>query len=229
MRRPITEEKFYVYVHSRRSNGEPFYVGKGLGARSTRPSNRSEHWNRVVAKAGGFYASHVSQNLDEELAFLLECELIDNYRRRGVRLVNQTDGGDGMSGFQPSQETRGRMSASKKGKHLRKRTPEEKIAMSERMKGTTRSPQTRAKMSASKKGRPSNRKGCRLSEETRRKLSAAKLGKKRVRVTGALREPMPDERKRRISLALTGVKKTPATRERMRVAAVQRIARKKVL
>ncbi len=48
----------------------------------------------------------IARNLDEDFALLLECELIDRYRRFGVALCNQTDGGDGARGYRQSDEVK---------------------------------------------------------------------------------------------------------------------------
>ena len=181
VRRPITDEKFYVYVHSRRSNGEPFYVGKGNGDRACRRSNRSAHWKAVVAKADGFYTTMLAENLSEEFSLLLEREAIDKYRRLGVTLINKTDGGDGISGLVHTPETRAKMSRSKTGVPMSPRTPEQKAAMSIAVTGYKHSAATRAKMSAAKKGRPSNRKGCVLTDEHKRRLSESKRGRTRAK------------------------------------------------
>jgi hypothetical protein len=63
-------------------------------------------------------------------------------------LHNRTDGGDGVSGFTHSPETRAKLSAANKGKTL---SPETREKLSAARKGETFSPETRAKMSAAKK------------------------------------------------------------------------------
>lgn len=89
---------FYVYQHRRADDNKIFYVGKGKKDRLNHTKGRSTYWHNVVAKHG-FISEKIADNLDEELAFLCEMEAIDAYRRRGIKLVNMTDGGEGTSGF----------------------------------------------------------------------------------------------------------------------------------
>ena len=94
---------YYVYLHLKSDSGQPFYVGKGKGSRATCRHNRSRHWENVVRKHG-LIVNVVASDLDEELAFLAEMELIDQYRRLGFPLVNKTIGGDGVSMTGPARE-----------------------------------------------------------------------------------------------------------------------------
>jgi hypothetical protein len=86
---------FYIYEHTRKDTGLPFYVGKGKGYRSASKQNRNVYWKRVVAKAGGYEIRYVAKNLDEELAYLCEQERIDQLKRLGIKLTNLTVGGEG--------------------------------------------------------------------------------------------------------------------------------------
>lgn len=104
---------FYVYEHTRPDTGVVFYVGKGSGWRSGTTQHRNRYWKNVVAKAGGFNARKIVENIDEELAFLCEQERIDQLKRINVKLTNLTDGGEG--GANPSKETRLKMSQSRIG------------------------------------------------------------------------------------------------------------------
>jgi hypothetical protein len=104
---------FYIYQHRKADTNEIFYVGKGKGTRLNQSKGRNQYWHRVVAKHG-FVAEFIAQNLDEELAFLAEIEAIDVYKRRGIKLVNHTNGGEGVSN--PSDEVRQKMSLAKIGK-----------------------------------------------------------------------------------------------------------------
>ena len=109
---------------------------------------------------------------------------------------NFTDGGDGASGFQHSEETKRKMSEAKKDKkfsdeHKRKlsennarywkdknRSEETKRKISEAHKGKKFSEKTKRKMSEAKKGKKSPMYGKTHSEETRKKMSEAHKGKK---------------------------------------------------
>jgi len=182
-----TDERFYVYVHSRLTTGEPFYVGKGTGRRATNPVNRSNHWKSIVKKDGGFHLSYVANNIEDELSLLLECELIAKYRSNGVKLINQTDGGDGLSGYIPkrkgipgkklSEESKKRMSLAQQNRTVWPCLTEEhkkKIGDFHRGKkhclGHKASEETKAKLSAIHKG-CKHTLGHRLSAEHKYKLS----------------------------------------------------------
>ena len=130
---------FYVYEHRRKDSGMVFYVGKGCGRRAVATNRRGAHWKNVVAKSGGFEVRHLLTGVDEELSLLAEMEAIDQYRRIGVRLVNKTDGGEGSTGAKLSEQTRRRMSESRRGANnpnFGKARPESvKEAISEKRKG----------------------------------------------------------------------------------------------
>lgn len=104
---------FYVYEHIRPDINQVFYVGKGSGYRAGTTQHRNPYWQRIVAKAGGFNVRKIVESIDEELAFLVEQERIDQLKRLGVKLTNLTDGGEGTSN--PSEETRRKMSECRKG------------------------------------------------------------------------------------------------------------------
>ena len=179
----LADHKFYVYVHSRLSSGEPFYVGKGSDTRAFDKVRRNERWKRIVAKDGGRFLNYIVKNVDEELAFLVEEEMIDKYRQLEVKLANFTDGGEGMSGYRFTDEQRARRSELKKGNKNnlgRKATPETRARMSAAQKARTSWP----KLSDEHKKKISEfhsgnkwRLGQKSSEETRKKLSAVKKGK----------------------------------------------------
>jgi hypothetical protein len=176
---------FYVYEHIRPDTNSVFYVGKGHARRSTTTNKRSDYWKRIVAKAGGFSVRIVVDNVEEDFAFLVEMERIDQLRRIGAKLCNMTAGGEGLYGLKHSEETKRKMSASQRGEN-------------HNMFGKQHSDETRRLMSVAKRGKPKTaeharkvaeaNKGQKRSEETRKKQSELKLGKK-----------LSDEHKRRMS------------------------------
>ena len=92
---------YYVYIHYKKSNGEPFYVGKGTGRRAANQTERSDFWKSVACKHG-YTVEIVANNLTEAEAFNFEKVLIEKLGRRITNtgpLVNLTTGGDGAAGL----------------------------------------------------------------------------------------------------------------------------------
>lgn len=101
----------YVYVHIRKDNNQPFYIGVGgllsfdNYQRATSKNwkgllHRSKFWKNVVSKYG-FEMKIVLDDCTKEEAFLEEKRLIALYGRQDLQtgiLVNHTDGGDGRVG-----------------------------------------------------------------------------------------------------------------------------------
>ena len=141
---------FYVYEHIRKDTGAVFYVGKGRNKRAQSLIGRNNHWKNVVNKANGYAIKYVVKNVDEELAFLCEIEKIDQLKRIGIKLTNMTNGGDGMSGYVATEETRKKITSAKLGF---KYTEESKKKMSESAKGRIVSKETRDKISFHSKNR----------------------------------------------------------------------------
>jgi group I intron endonuclease len=157
---------YYVYQHHKADTGDIFYVGKGKGLRCMKIRGRNQYWKNVVNKHG-FTHSIIADNLDEELAFLLEAEVIDKYRKLGYQLVNATDGGEGASGYKHSEDHKKQMLGNTYWK----------LVKNNGFKGKTHSDEQKAKWKESRKGVTSPRKGVMLSDETRQKISMARKGK----------------------------------------------------
>ena len=96
-------EGFYVYLHRRKSDGSPFYIGKGKLGRAWEvySSKRSEWWVRVYKKHG-VIVDVLRSGMDERSAFEMESVLIYGMRELGFNIVNITDGGSGVSGVTPT-------------------------------------------------------------------------------------------------------------------------------
>jgi len=156
---------FYIYQHRKADTNEIFYVGKGKGTRLNQSKGRNQYWHRVVAKHG-FVAEFIAQNLEEELAFLAEIEAIDVYRRRGIQLVNHTDGGEGVSGYKHTEEHKSKLKGNNRGF----------LTWGMTFKGKKHTEESRQKMSHSQVGNK-NKLGKKVSQESKKKMSQAKSGK----------------------------------------------------
>lgn len=106
---------YYVYIHRKATDGKVFYVGKGTAGRAwQRGHKRNEHWNRIVEKHG-FTVELVETGYENWYAQEREIELILFYGLEN--LCNMTPGGEnGGAGRKWSDESRAKLSASKKGK-----------------------------------------------------------------------------------------------------------------
>ena len=161
---------FNAYIHCK-PDGTPFYIGKGSNDRWNYLSEswRNEYHKRIVKKYGK--ENILKGKLDcstEQIAFDLERGLIKCLKRQGIKLANFTDGGEGMSGLSPSEETRKKLSLALKGRqkskeHIekvalsnrgKKLTQEQKDAVARARLGTKHSSETILKMSLSSKGKP---------------------------------------------------------------------------
>ena len=107
---------YYIYQHRSADTNEIFYVGKGKDKRFCDKNKRGRYWKHYVAKHG-FVPEIIKDGLDEELAFLAEIECIDAYKRRGIKLINLTDGGEGCSGYsmRHTEEQKAKWSIDRKG------------------------------------------------------------------------------------------------------------------
>lgn len=128
--------KFYVYVFLREDRYTPYYVGKGSGKRcysNRRVIPRPQDEGRIVK---------VKEGLTEEESLNLERTLILFWGRKDIGtgiLHNLSDGGDGTSGWVPTQEWR-----DKRKEHMLENNP---------FKGQRHTQETREHLSKSKSGR----------------------------------------------------------------------------
>jgi hypothetical protein len=106
-----------IYQHRRADNGQIFYVGKASNPyRKVKTQNRNSRWHEIVNEAGGFIAEEVVSDVDEDLSLLAEQEYIDKLKKLGIPICNLTTGGQGRSGWKPSEETRRIWSEQRKGR-----------------------------------------------------------------------------------------------------------------
>ena len=106
---------YYVYQYVR-SDGTPYYIGKGKNRRAWTQNGHS-----VYLPPDKDRIQIIRDNLSESEAHEVEKDLIQKYGRKDLGtgiLRNLTDGGDGASGriYKPSKETNKKVSAALKGK-----------------------------------------------------------------------------------------------------------------
>ena len=134
---------YYVYAYLR-TNGTPYYIGKGKDNRAYSKQhniNLPNNNDRIV---------FLEKNLTDIGALALERRYIRWYGRKDLGtgiLRNLTDGGEGTSGIfrvtswnknkSPSPETRAKLSAARKGK---KKSPEHIAKIAAAQRGKKRKP-----------------------------------------------------------------------------------------
>jgi monoamine oxidase len=96
---------YYTYLHRKKDTNEIFYVGKGICKRKRANShaNRNQHWKNTVTKHG-LLVEIVASWKNEKDAFLHEKFLIACFLEMGIKLTNQTSGGDGTSGWKHTEQ-----------------------------------------------------------------------------------------------------------------------------
>jgi hypothetical protein len=96
--------KYYTYTHST-PDGSIFYVGKGSNKRAFSLKSRNKHWHNTVNKYGYNVNIEAYWNTDEE-AKSHEILLIFCFKDIGMKLVNQTFGGEGVKGYCHTEKTK---------------------------------------------------------------------------------------------------------------------------
>jgi len=116
------EDNFYIYVYldPRRSGQynygsyefeyEPFYVGKGKDDRINDKKNNHCEYKINKIRGLGFETirRRIIENIEENYSFELEKKLIKLIGRENLKegpLTNETDGGEGSSGYKHTEET----------------------------------------------------------------------------------------------------------------------------
>jgi group I intron endonuclease len=153
----------YTYSHNK-PDGTPFYIGKGSGRRAfTKRTN--PYWKNIVAKYG--YEVQILSHWDtEKEALNHEVLLIACMKDMGIELCNLTEGGEGATGYQHSEEYKASLKGNTYGASTWGLT----------FKGKKHSEESRAKMSYMRIGNK-NKLGKKISEESKAKISASNLGK----------------------------------------------------
>ena len=156
----------YTYVH-RKPDGSIFYIGKGSGDRAYRKNHRNQYWKNIVAKHGSYSVDVLANWKTHQEAIDHEVLLISWFKKMGYQLANLTDGGEGVVGYRPTQETLAIMSAKlkgkpswAKGKKLKPHTEETKRLMSIAHKGRAITVEHKLNISLAKKGLPQKQVKC---------------------------------------------------------------------
>jgi len=145
---------YYIYAYIRKSNGTPYYIGKGLGRRAYQQTHKvsvPKDKSKIVIMESG---------LTEIGALALERRYIRWWGRKDLGtgiLHNRTDGGEGNSGLIFTEEHKRKIGLAHKGKCglVKDKNP---------MWGKSHSIETRKKMREARKGKQH-------SEETKLKIS----------------------------------------------------------
>jgi hypothetical protein len=201
---------FYVYEHIRNDTGEVFYVGKGSGNRCFNKRGRNIYWHRIVKKSNGFCVKKLIENIDEEFAFLVEIERIDQLKKLGFKLSNLTSGGEGISGLVHTKEAKIKISKAHLGKP----------------KGPMKE-STKQKLSINKTGVSTGP----MPEETKRKIQIANIGSRHSEESYARMamkkrgKKLSEEHKKTLSILFSGKnnpnygkKHSDSTKEKVRQA-----------
>lgn len=171
----------YIYVLVDPRDGDVRYVGQ---TRNTLRRRLSDHARGVGSCYRAYWVQSLVRTGWKPIIRLLQCVLeseanaaerywISFLKTHGCRLVNSTDGGDGVLNL--SEEAKSRISAANKARTCSDAT---RAKMRASHVGKKHSEETRNKMSVSAKGKPK-------SDETKRRLSVANKGKGRPHGDGA--------------------------------------------
>jgi hypothetical protein len=122
------ENNYYIYLHIRLDNGQPFYVGKGKNNRAFVKNGRNSYWNNIVNKYD-YDIIILEDNLNEIDSYKLEKYWVKRIGREN--LSNLSDAGKGGIS-NPSKELREKMRKNNLGK---KQSEETRKKRSENGKG----------------------------------------------------------------------------------------------
>jgi hypothetical protein len=177
----------YVYRHIRLDKNEPFYIGIGSDENYNRAktnTRRNKHWINI--SKFGYEVDILFNELSWDEACEKEKEFIALYGREDLgkgSLCNLTNGGDGVLGrkFKHSEESKLKMSKSRKGVRPYIATKETllKISESAKKRGISKEQLQRMVDAKRKVGWTGHRKGIAHSEETRKKMSQSRKGIKK--------------------------------------------------
>lgn len=169
--------RFYIYRHIRLDTNTPFYIGKGTKYRAYIKNGRNDYWNKIINKTA-YKVEIILSNLSEDDAYKKEKYFIELYKKFGYCEANLTDGGMGGTGLfgiknlsfgrKHSEETKQKISKSKKGKKTKPHSEETKRKISEKQIGNKNH----------RFGKICSNRGIPLTEEHKNKISKKNKGRK---------------------------------------------------
>lgn len=213
---PLTGE--LRYIGKTKKPLQERLVGHAWEAKQPRlshiPKNR---WFAKIVASGYFPEARIIMVVPEACWQIYERLTIGFYRKlHGRRLLNVTSGGEGLSDFTHSAETREKLRRANLGKKNPPRTPEQRAAISAASKGVPKpwqigrkaSEETKAKMSATRKGRivPAFEE-FRNSPDFGQRISQARTGLPRPWQKGVPRSPETREKIKTTLLARGAAKR----------------------
>lgn len=196
-------KKTYIYGRYCSCDDKIRYVGKTVQNvdKYIKSAAKNSLVNEIYRPVDCWMKKH--QELGHQIKYVILEEVYGGWEEAETKwilfymndsLLNLTLGGEGSLGWNPSPETRSKMSMGKIGKSL---SESHKRKLSEVGRGQKRTVEARANMSKAQKGKY-------VSEETREKLRQINLGK--------INGPMSNETKIKISLSNKGRTRSEETR-----------------
>lgn len=177
------DRNFYNYIWFIKDTKEVFYIGKGKGRRYKSLRSRNKFFLDM-------YRTHdccsviVKDNLTEKEAFENEKKLIKWYRENtNYRITNQTDGGDGISGYSMSDYAKRKISKASKEMWQNEEFRSRMIEIRNNPNGAYKSDDFRQKISKIVSGSNNPNFGNHWDDEKREKLS--KLRKQNKKSCGS--------------------------------------------
>lgn len=160
-----------LYVGKTKHEFKDYVRGYQLAAISDEPTNRV--FIKALRKYGfdAFEWTILIEDEEDEFLCFMERRWIKQLGTKIPNGYNMTDGGDGMAGYSPPEETRKKLSLALKGESYEAvygdRAAEERKKRSGAKLGKKHSPEAKKKMSEAKKGRPAHNKGVPMPEHQR--------------------------------------------------------------
>lgn len=179
----------------------------------------------------------IQENLTKQEAIQLEIKTISEYKLLGINLTNNTNGGEGGTGYKFSKEQRIELAKKMTGKKFKPCSEERKRKISQANKGRKLTDEQKAKMSIAIKKRFENpqerlrlskiNKGKKLSAETKKKMSDARKKEWENGTRNSIGWTWTEERKNKMSENFTG-KNNPFFGKHHSREVINKIAKKNI-